>query len=277
MRPAIPDTGEWMSQATLKSKKRYSGRILEARAADRDLPPETRAWSPAFAREVLEGATLWARVVAPAPTDDQMHVLQLADVRRREIAGLMHHGTSVEFSARLNAARARFPSPAVRLDGVFPERAGDTVEVWGAYRDGALMVGTGSGPSTGRTAVLRLSPHLAWSFVWSPKDALGREELPITVIWIVGLAVPLGYFIARGRRGRHHISLGIALALPPLAFLVLPLVFQIAQVRGADVAALLLGLAAGWGAALAFEHVGLRARLEPKPRRDALEPSRSAA
>jgi hypothetical protein len=258
LRPFLPDDVPWTSQATLTSKNRYAGTVLSARVGNHVLAPDTFLTIPLMDAALRSGAPVSVVVLTPTPPEEQAHLIQIGDSWTREMAALLQHGTSAEFTMRLNASRIRFLTPGVRLRHVFPDRAGDTVAVWGALREGTLHIGTGSDGSGNSASSLVLSPNLGWTLIWMPHEALGGEAAWLTALWIAGFAIPLGYWVGKARAGGSRAHLAVAVAMPTAAFFILPVTFEVGRVQPLELLAFGVALVLGWSAAWGSERVTSR-------------------
>ena len=118
---------------------------------------------------------------------------------------LGQRGSDIVFTLALRGARARLRQPGVSVRGVLGADAppGIRYTVTGAAA-GDSLVATFDAGSGARRAALHLSPTLGWALL-SPWPSVGtRAGVLATVLWVAGLAAPLGYWSAWAAGGERR-------------------------------------------------------------------------
>ncbi len=143
---------------------------------------------------------------------------------------LAQRGRDASLSSDLRAGRWGLSSPALLNRGAFVAgrssvslRAGITADRWTLdWRDPNVAGET-------RTAVLRLSPSIAWALVQGVVPVSSSAALLMTVLWLFVLFAPLGYW---GQRRAQHRTLTDAVRTTVLVTLLLLIAFGSARVTG---------------------------------------------
>ena len=177
----------------------YTGLLLSAHVGDRAIP----AW---YLPSEEEAVTAWnagepvrLRMQAGLPPDGHALLVRVV-AASDELLSVGLVGTDGVVRMRSRLADARLHDPFVRLPSLMAGvSAGDTVEV-SVRRDGDRFCGTagashGAQTPSSETCVSGMTLGSVWA-AFVPREAIARPfGAVLTVLWLAGLAVPLGWWI----------------------------------------------------------------------------------
>jgi len=239
--------GRW--QPEFMHMESFRGKVLTAEAAGDAFPPGGSGGDTAFRARLLSDSVLVRATVIPGgQTQRVAPILDEADPLKSEVFLLGQRGRALEFSMRMNAARAHVRGPVIKLEDVFPAdrptgSAQDTIQLTGGIVHGALVVGATSSGGVTRTRRVALTPGLGWSFLIPWGYAMGAETPLLSMLWLGGLLVPIGYWAARGRHVAEPIvAIGVAALL---GLVVAPIVMHGSPAGWLEWAGSALGVATG--------------------------------
>jgi hypothetical protein len=240
--PSIPESQYYGQLArSLGRLAVFQGRVLAASVDSIVIPNTAIADSHEVRRQLLEGATVATRVVPAGPTRDIAPIVRVADSEQREILLLAQDGVDLLFAIHSVAAVLRLRPPVFALPRVFPTdvakadvKAADTLGLSGRFLSREVRMNAQTGSATNGNRV-SLTASLAWTLVlpsqWFIEGT--RAEAVISLIWIVLLMVPFGYWtlhLAHPQRAagfQEHptlfwigslVILGVGLGLAPRVF-----------------------------------------------------------
>lgn len=251
LRRTLPNTtlwGRW--RPDLMHMDPFPGRVLTADAAGYPFPPGASGTDTTFrARLTSDSILVQATVLPDSPTLRLAPILDLSDSRRIELFVLGQRGRAVEFSMRMNATRSGMHGPVIALKNVFPAAAAphdapDTLRVAGGIVRGSLVIRATDGHGAYREGRVALSPGLGWSFFVPWGYALGSDAPLLSMLWLGGLLVPVGFWAARSERSVEAWAVACAGVL--LGLLVSPRLVHGANATTFDWAGSAIGFAAGW-------------------------------
>jgi hypothetical protein len=179
---------------------------------------------------------------------------------------LEQRGWDLTCLQKTRSAELRFRSPRVALPDALQLSTGahpDIVRLTCVHRDRALIAGV-QAASESREEVVPLSPSLGWTMI-SPLDiALDSGTRWISMLWLIGLLLPVGYWWAAAvelssgqKAGRTPSSLisGALLASLALGLVIAPLAAGTAFASWWEWAAALVGVASGFLASRVLRRV----------------------
>jgi len=241
----------------LPSYQTFSGRILSAAADGMPLSQGPLSDSTALRQRFTAGdVRLSVDAIVGAPHAEWAPAM--AVFGGNSLVSMVfdvHDDLVLELST--NAARVRLANAALRLDGGRPPVAGALVRVTGGSRGRTLWLASSYGGEH-RHAEIDLSPSFAWSLLVPLNYAYGPETRWLTMLWIVGLLFPLGYWTRRARASaptaalarRQQLALeAVAAGSVVLGLAVVPRVAGFAPVHPSEWVAAAVGLGAGWAVA----------------------------
>jgi len=224
--PESPVWGRW--QPGIMHMDSFPGTVLTAEAAGVAFPPGGSGADAAFRARLMSDSVLVRAMVIPgSPTQRVAPILDEADPRKTEVFLLGQRERALEFSMRMNADRAQVRDPVIKLDDVFPADAPgrderDTLRVAGGIVHGALVIKATDNRGSTRAGRVALTPGLGWSFFIPWGYALGATTPLLSMLWLGGLLIPIGYWAAMTRRiGESVVVLCVSallgLVIAPLA------------------------------------------------------------
>ena len=150
---------------------------------------------------------------------------------------------SAVFSAPTASLRVRLYAPILRLKDAFPDRKGVPVQLHAGTRDRRMWIGSDYG-GTQQRAEVALSPAHGWSTLL-PLGIRRTGDLRIaTLLWLVGLTLPLAYWA--GRTGRPALAAAGLAAVLAAGLALLPALTGYPPCHWTEWAGGALGVGAGW-------------------------------
>lgn len=193
----------------------YRGRVLAAHIGDEPLRAG-RVSDPASLQAFVQGrGRLEVRGLAGPPPPALAPFFSVYDARQREILLLGVDREALVLRYHRRASGWRLDEPDVRLErgmagitsadtiAIVAERVGAKTCLTGVARNGCLPGGT---------------PGRAWSLLYYPEAAPGWMRATLDLLWLVGLALPIGWYSGM-RRAMIAPAIMLAaalLAVPPL-------------------------------------------------------------
>ena len=234
--------GQWAPE--LAQFERFTGQVLAVRL-DSIALPGTRLMRSDRVREALLSpySVLEVRAVSGHPTTDVAPIFSIFDDRQREIILLGQDGRDLVFRVRTRTGPLGLRSPALRLADALPEAPGTPIELRARARRGHFFLDARiGGQSWSRD--LALSASWGWTFLLPFDHAFGAEMPWLTMLWVGGLVLPLGYYAGRSGLIRPGIALIILLLLLAAGLVLIPAVAGFALLHPLEWVA---GLGAGVG------------------------------
>jgi hypothetical protein len=250
---------EWAITPSLDGTTRFGGRVLEASFADHPRAAGMLSRAEVLGAIAASGLGVEATVVPGAVPARLAPIVRLSSVRDDEIVMLGQSGARLVLEVRTRAAELRLRPPSVTLDAVFPTAAGAPrapVRIAGGMRDGRVQA-TAVVEGRPRRAQLDLRPTLGWTFFVPGRLVLPGAVGALTLLWIAGFLVPLGYWATSPAAAAHRAPTAgrLTLALSPpaaIALVGLAIAPHLTGIRAATAAEWLVAAASmAAGAALA--------------------------
>jgi hypothetical protein len=243
--PATAWWGQW--QADLAHLWRFPGRVLDITLDGATLPHTRMARSDDARARMLGGETTVEVVAIPAGRTPALAPLaSIFDVDSRQVLLLGQLGRELVYAVRTRAHDLKLHPTMIRLDDAFPGTGADTVTVRGRFDRQTLIVESGTG--AGRRA-FAFTPNLSsgWDLFVPTFYAFGPEAFTFDALWMLLLALPLGFWSWRRERSANAALPVMALTVVGLGLL--PALLGYPMLRGGAWAGALGGLALGWAAA----------------------------
>jgi hypothetical protein len=191
-----------------------------------------------FAREAFD---IRIDVVSGPPPKDRQWIYRLGIGPGR--LTLNQKGTAVIVEVPRRLALLEVNSPALRLDGAAPDRAGVPFSITAGERGRRVWL---ESTVEGRTRHLEmtLSPTMAWGLVTPFGYTFGPEAKWITLLWVATLMAPLGLW--GGSTGRPATTILILAVVIVAGLGLIPWLSPAGSVPAQDWAAAVAGAVAGW-------------------------------
>jgi hypothetical protein len=236
--------GQW--SPALAQFEQFTGRVVSVRLDSIPLPG-TRLSNSRLVRETLLApqSVLEARAVTGQPTADVAPIFSIFDERQREIILLGQDGTDLIFRVRTRTGPLGLRSPALRLAHALPPEAGTRIELRARYEPGHYRLDAEVGGTT-YSRELALSASWGWTFLLPFTHSFGAEMPWLTVLWVGGLLLPLGYYGGRSGVLRGSVGMVLLLALLGAGLVLIPLLASFAAWHPLEWAAGLTGGLAGF-------------------------------
>ena len=242
--PSLPETVYWGQWAPdLGHLEQFKGTVLGAVVGGDSMPPHRLTETPRFRQRLLQdGGPVATRAVTGHPPASLAPIVSIFDGHSTEILLLGQQRDQVVFRMRTHVSDLRMRPPAVRIDHALPIVPGESLALEASYLRGQYrLLVTAGGRAIGDT--VDASPNWAWSYFMPFENySLGRNAPWLTMLWIGGLLLPIGYWEGRGLdRG---LLLGVW-ALVGATLAVAPRVCGLPPVHLLEWVAAVVGLAAG--------------------------------
>jgi hypothetical protein len=214
--PSIPESQYYgqLARSLGKNFAVFHGRVLAASVDDIAIPNTALADSHGVRQRLLDGATVAAMVIPAEPTPGIAPIVRVADADQKQIVLLGQNGADLLFSIHSGAEVLRLRPPILVLPRVFPigvpndrVQAAVIVGLGGRYLSQEVRMNAQTSSATHGSRI-PLTVSLGWTLIlpsqWFIEGT--RAEVVISLIWIVALMVPLGYWTFRlvhsfGERG----------------------------------------------------------------------------
>lgn len=242
----------------LPGHDRFSGHVLGA--AVNDVPIDTGHVANAAAVTAAlqqDSARFAVRFLSGRPTARRARIAELGGALTLE-----QQGRDAVFSWRLRTQEFRLRSPTMRLRGVLPATAGDTVLLVGAYGHDRLWLTAVSStrpPTPARTLAVALSPSWSWAMLLPFEYDFGPEVSALTALWLAALLFLPGYWAGwAGTDHRHRWFFAVVAGVIVAGLAGVPVLVTLPAVPWTEWLGAVGGALGGWllGAALArWRHV----------------------
>ncbi|HYD53077.1 MAG TPA: VanZ family protein [Gemmatimonadaceae bacterium] len=251
---------------------RYYGQLRRAMSGESELPSlligahiaelpllDVAMPDSALVRERLRRRPLavTAEVLPSQAPPYSAPILRVVDRQRRELLGLSQSARDLRAGARTVAARVRFRPLRFVLPEAFPPASTgtgwsrDTLRIEAVFATDAVTLRSRWRGEV-REEEIAYSASWGWALVFPMQTWQGSGfARTLTMLWLVGWMVPVGYWLASARRGgaSARLAVGGLMALPLLGLAAVPLVAGLRPSGAAEWIAAVVGLVAGWLAA----------------------------
>ena len=200
--PTIPPSSYYGQLApSLGNFEQFQGRVLRASIADIVVPDGRFADSRRVRDQLLGDAMVTTTIVPNAATPGVAPVVRIADDKEREILLLAQSASQLVFGVRTGAAALRLRPPLFAMSDVFaPASEGDsavsahTLTVSARYSAREVWMNTRSAPNRDRR--IPIAASLGWTMLLPSQWFITGTgiELVVSAIWIVCLALPIGFW-----------------------------------------------------------------------------------
>jgi hypothetical protein len=157
-------------------------------------------------------------------------------------------GPSIALRVRRRAAEWRLRDPHALVGGVFPDgiRHPYAIDAFVDQDSVAMRVSIETLPP--RSMTFRVSPALGWALL-SPIPRIESPLVPaMSVVWLLGLTIPLGYWAGWWRRERQGVGAAAAVLLVTATLAFVPLALGFAPAAWWEWSGAIGGVALGAGA-----------------------------
>ncbi|MEO8295747.1 MAG: VanZ family protein [Gemmatimonadota bacterium] len=236
--------GQWAPD--LAQFQKFTGRVQSAELNGAPLPGSQLPGSPEIRSQLLSGSShVVVRAMTGKVTSALAPIFSIYDENQREVLLLGQSHTDIIFRIRTRSAALLLRGPSIRLTDVLPELPGLPFEVRATVRPGHYQLVADIG---GRTIQRELSASASWG--WSlilPFDhAFGSEMRWLTMLWLAGLLLPIGYYAGRSQRVNLFFAAVSLAVLLVLGLIVVPRVSGLAGGEISEWIAACLGTVSGW-------------------------------
>lgn len=126
-------------------------------------------------------------------------IFSIFDDRQREILLLGQNGNDLVFRIRTRSDRLRLRGPSIVVPHGLPRNHGEPFQVQAEVGPGYYRLNVEVG-GTEISRSLRVSPSWGWTLLLPFNHEFGREMPWLTMLWIGGLLLPVGYWAGRSDR-----------------------------------------------------------------------------
>lgn len=244
LHPDLPRSA-WYGQhaPTLGQFDQFRGRVLSATLAGHRLGNDRLRNTPEVRAALLRGTPLEVVAVTGEAPTRLAPIFSIFDDRQREIVLLGQTGDELAFHLRTRLAALRLRGPSLAAEHAVPRTGGDTLRVSGRFERGVMSLDWSLNGGPARHESLRLSPSWGWSFVLPYDHAFGPWTPFLTMLWVGGLLLPVGYWAGRAGWGRRALPAGVLLL--GLGLAAAPWAVGIPLAAGTEWAAGAAGIVAG--------------------------------
>jgi hypothetical protein len=202
VRPTLPRSVYWgQHMAVLGQFEVYQGELLEAAIDGWPFPNGRVGDSEGFrARLLADSVLITATVVSGPPPEGTAPIVSVFDEAQRQVLVLAQDRGNILFAMRTGLAAVELADQNLVLPGFPGSTPGDTVHLTAGNIRGTVLVRAESG---GRVKEARWRRSAGW--LWSGLHPFYKIIPPtawvLTALWLGGLLVPGGYWLARATRG----------------------------------------------------------------------------
>ncbi len=247
LQPSLPNTvwyGQW--RPALGAYDQFMGTVDSAALGDRPLPGHRLTDTPERIR-ALDGKPI--RLVAFGTTGNSTHrvapIVSIYDHREEQIALLGQRRADLVISFRTVGTDLGFRHPRLRIPDALGSDSGRPYEVTGTRLPGALMGRVVVGQDE-RTTTIRLTLAAGWLQLFPLVQPDHRWYGAGNALWLLSLALILGYFCGRGwGRSGGAIALGFLFGFVVITQGITS-AWSVATLAPSTWVSLVLGLALGW-------------------------------
>ena len=259
--PALPSSNYYGQIARVfEHMATFGGEVLSATIDTVSVPNFGFAKTEQLRAALRNGAPVGAIVIPAGPTRGIAPIVRIADERQREIVQLGQDHSDLVFTHRTGAAVLRLRQPIFVMREVFPAigdgariRYSDTLDIRARYGRSVVEMWADSG-DVARQHEIAVYPALGWILFFPSRWYVEgtSAELAVSLVWLAGWLIPLGYwlfFVVRSRQGRPpgertpaFYALAILLALGLVGA---PFAFGMSPASLAECVAVAVGLLVG--------------------------------
>jgi VanZ family protein len=242
-----PTEAMYFGQLLPEARLRFAGSVQSASLNGRPFSSEPLPATDSIRSALRRGhLVLDARISRVTTANPLAPIVRVVDDEGYEIASFFQRRRDLLFRVRFKAAAAWLQSPSVRIPDLFDGEVdgpdSHELKLSGQLRDGALRVAALD--SRGVETLARLTPQLAWSFFVPFEFPLDSRAPWLNALWVGGLLLPYGYWLARARVGATRGAVFVA-ALGAVGLVFLPVLFRYPLSPWSEWLALVLGGAIG--------------------------------
>lgn len=235
----------------------FRGQLLSGRVNGVELPSARLSNDERIRAPLRAGRSQVDAVVQPGlppPPAEIAPILRVADGTLREILLLGRSDKELVFRYRLRATRLRLETPAFALAGAFPPNRDadghepESPESLSVALDGGRLTLSAHGQAGTAHRVFDLTAASAWSFLLPWDYWYGPNAALLSLFWLGGLLLPVGYWAARSAEGSRlrWTALAAPIMIASATLVLLPHAFPLAPPQASQFIAAIGGLALGW-------------------------------
>lgn len=207
-------------------------------------------------RAMRTGRTDLKVTICTGPVAESWSSILVLRDPERPILGLSQAGTAFIFEPPTYAFRLKLRAIAIPLSDAIPPQPGNIVSVAARAARGRVTLSSES-DDVRRSTMVPLSPGLGWTLVFPFDYAPGPEGRLLTVLWLGGLVLPLGFWWPRAGLGTAAAA-GAMATFIGIGLGIIPLVAGFPVVHWSEWAAAAAGGAAGWALARRAAYLQVR-------------------
>ena len=236
--------GQWAP--ALANFEQFTGQVVSVRLDTIPLPGMRLADSDEVRKTLLAtGSALEVRALSGQPTADVAPIFSIFDDRQREIVLLGQDGRDLIFRVRTRTSPLGLRSPALRLADALPSVPDTRIELRARYTPGHYQLDAEIGGSS-HSRDLALSASWGWTFLLPFDHAFGAEMPWLTVLWVGGLLLPIGYYAGRSAISGGPIAVSVLLLMLAAGLVLIPALAGFALWHPLEWAAGILGSLSGF-------------------------------
>jgi hypothetical protein len=237
--------GQWSPE--LGQFEQFTGQVVSVRLNTTPLPGSRLKSSDQVRAALLATeSVLEVRALSGHPTSDVAPIFSIFDDRQREIVLVGQDGLDLIYRVRTRTGPLGLRSPALRLSNALPSLPGARLELRARYTPGHYHLEAEIGPVS-YTRDLALSTSWGWTFLLPFDHAFGAEMPWLTILWVGGLLLPVGYYAGQSGLIRGRVAAGGLLLVLLIGFGVIPALSNFAIFHPLEWMAGILGPVVGYG------------------------------
>jgi hypothetical protein len=184
------------------------------------------------------------------PTERTAPIFSIFDDRQREILLVGARGRDLVFHLRTRLDGLRLRSPSILLSGAIPDMPDQSLAIRAGYNASRYRL-EASDAATTLAREVPVSASWGWSFVLPFEYGFGSGARWLTMLWLGGFWLPLGYWAARSQRGTALVWWALFTATLLIGLAGIPSVFGLKIGAMSEWVAATFGAMVGWALGMA--------------------------
>jgi hypothetical protein len=247
MKIRLPESvyyGQWAPE--LAQFEQFTGGVTSVLLNRTPLPGWRLEQSSDIRRQLLHPeSVLSVQAMTGKVTTGLAPIFSIYDENQREILLLGQKGHDLVFRIRTQSGPMRLRGPSVRLSGILPELPGLPLVVQVHIKSGHYDMTAEIGGKTYRRE-MSASASWGWSLLLPFDHSFGTEMPWLTMLWLGGLLLPIGYFASRSRRLSPARAMVVFPTLLITGLILVPLLGGLRPGAISEWVAAIAGSAVGW-------------------------------